>query len=732
MVQRWNDSGHLYLDGAGKHCIHRDVVSRLAIHQLEAVRFLYAQLQEYTGIFLNDESGLGKCYQTVAFLSALPVAGEDRSLILCPTPDRIHHWTYHLDALAPSLRPTVHPKSYLDATAEQSALRGTDWQYVVVDETREFMTERQLETLRSLAVKRYIFVSSVDLLDRLDVLQRRLDFCYPRDTSHLRAVLEQQQKRRTKRGIFKVYLCTRRFVLRRHVRNYRRLLPLIGRETFLERFGVWCAANNVETIVEETPQLKPVEERIEPTRANEEDLLTVPPLTRAMTPEAVTVNSARTNEEDLLAVPLLTRAMASETTADHSPVGENEAVPIHFAGSEPLFEPNETNTELMPVLRVDSDTPSEGNSTIPETAPDSEGYVQFGQELSSNGLASSQRSQPAAFATERYRFPFEKFLRSQQGAIRSSNSSVSVESIPNGQPQQQQPIVISSSDSPPRAKSPPLFEDSDHDTRSLHSDTAFSDDDDLSLMELLANSRSSAPLGKSGRPPSPSIALRRPSSFSTPITKLMFGQLADGQSSQPDGTGNVSSMDIFAESIVQAEGENVFEITKNNAFPNRIVVRGEEEGMPSLTLVDDSSDDDDVQIVEESCERVISLTEEPVGTPTRADKLNCAVVCQTTPPSGKGAAGANSALSPGRGWLGKRLQTSASVSPASGKNTPTTSRSTPKGGSAGSSCSKPLAHIVRDAKRRKKLDELFQIVDDKPEGGRRSSRRMRGSRGGSR
>uniref|UniRef100_A0A182KGP7 Helicase ATP-binding domain-containing protein n=1 Tax=Anopheles christyi TaxID=43041 RepID=A0A182KGP7_9DIPT len=701
MVPSCRHSGHWYLDGAREYCVQRELVSRLAIHQLEAVRFLYTQLREhnisfaqYTGIFLNDESGLGKCYQTVAFLSALPIVGEERSLILCPSLDRIHHWAYHLDALAPSLRSKVQPKSYLDVTEEQSALRGTDWQYVVVDETREFMTERQLETLRSLAVKRYIFVSSVDLLDRLDVLIRRLEFCYPRDSSHLRTVLEQQQKRRTKRGIFKVYLCTRRFVLRRHARNYRRVLPLIDKKSFGERFGVCCVANNVETTEEETPQPNPADERNRSTDSNKEDLLAVPLLlpSATMTPEA--------------------------TAIDQSPAKEDEAVPIHFTGSEPLFEPNETDTELMPVLRVESDTASDENFTIPETAPDSEGYMQFGQELFSNGLASSQRSQPAPLATERYRFPFEKFLRNQVvGVVRSSSSSLSVESISNGQ-QQQQPIVISSSDSPSRAKSPPLFEDSDHDTRSLTSDSPFSDDD--SLMELLANSRTSIPLvpTEESRPSSPSIAPHRQPSFSTPLTKLMFGPLASATGSQPDVTGNLSSMDMFAESLVQADGDNVFEITKNNAFPNRIVVHEEEAGEPSLRLVDVSTDDDDVQIVEDVSDYgIVNLLEETVGTP-KSDKHNRAVVCQTTPPSGNGT-GANQAFSPGRGWLGKRLQTSASVSPASGKNTPSTSRSSPRGGGvsgsarSGSTLCKGLPHIVRDAKRRREVADLFQSVDDR-------------------
>ncbi|XP_035910544.1 uncharacterized protein LOC118511493 [Anopheles stephensi] len=736
MVLRLQTTGHLYLDGSRTYCVHRELVSKLAIHQLEAVRFLYRQLREYTGIFLNDESGLGKCYQTVAFLSALAV-NEDRSLILCPTHDRIHHWTYHLDVLAPSLRTKVHPKSYQDIASEQSTLRGTDWQYVVVDETREFMSEKQLETLRSLAVKRYIFVSSVDLLVRLD-------FCYPHDPTHLRKVIEQQQKQRSKKGSFKVYLCTRRFLLRRYADNYRRKLPLIAKSEFLERFRAWSVANGVEIPVQGTPEPTEAsgeENSLSASHIEEEASSVAVPLGSAtMTPDAMGGCQEQASEQDDTPLSPVRCGQGDNLAKQTSPDHANEAIPVHYTDSEPLFEPNETNTELMPVLRVESDTPSENNTipetdgTIPETAPDSQGYLQFGQELLSHGYSSSQPSQ-LALATERYRFPIEKFLRSQ-GQLKSSSSSLSVESIPNGQPVPPvTEIVISSSDSPQRtAKSPPLFEDSDHDTKSLNS--CPSDDDDESLMELLATSRTLPPIGLGvERIPSPSIAPRRHPSFSTPITKLMFGPLADA------GSGNVSSVDMFAESLVAAgeNADNVFEITKNNAFPNRIVVNDEDaDGNVSLQLVDDSSDDDDVQIVDVTEGRIIDLVEDVVGTPKSPDKLNRPIVCQKTPPSG----GLNRIASPGRGWLGKGLRT-ASVSPASGKNTPTTSgkpspvragcsRSGGSGvaGTSGHSSSsrsvrKGMSPVVRDAKRRRKLDDLFQTVDDTKRG--RNSQR-RGSR----
>ncbi|XP_053664019.1 uncharacterized protein LOC128713183 [Anopheles marshallii] len=727
MVQRWTPIQHLYLDGSRKYRVHRELVSKLAIHQLEAVRFLYTQLREYTGIFLNDESGLGKCYQTVAFLSALAVS-EDRSLILCPDRDRLYHWTYHLDALAPSLRSKVHIKSYLDAGEEQSTLRRTDWQYVVVDETRRFMSDKQLETLRSLAVKRYIFVCSIDLLDRLDVLIKRLDFCYPRDTNHLLTVIEQQNKRRSQRDSYKLYLCTRRFILRRYSSSYRQTLPLIERGQFMESYQAWSIANEIDIPAIVTSQREPSEGRNNSTQSGGEEISS-----KTMTPEAMGVARGR-EKDDTTHSPI--RCGRLELTQENSPDHAFEAVPLHYTESEPLFEPNETNTELMPALRVESDTPSENysipeidSSTIPETASDSQGYVQFGQEISSHGYSSSQPFQPA-LATERYRFPIEKFLRNQ-GQLKSSSSSLSVESIPNGQPLPPvAEIVISSSDSQQRKspKSPALFDDSDHDTKSLNSITSDTEDD-ISLMELLASSRTVAPIGTIGeRIPSPSIALRRLPSISTPISKLMFGPLANGQGESQPEPNNISSVDMFADSLVTGENvDNVFEITKNNAFPNRIAVHGEANGNASLKLVNlDDSTDEDVQFVDETVGCIIDLANDTVSTP-KSDVLNRAVVCQKTPPSGA----LNQGVSPGRGWLGKSLR-KVTLSPASGGNTPSTSRQSPnrRGGSSGCSRAnavpKGTTPIVRDAKRRRKLDDLFQTVTDTKRGRssqRRASRR---------
>uniref|UniRef100_A0A182QQB6 Nuclear envelope membrane protein n=1 Tax=Anopheles farauti TaxID=69004 RepID=A0A182QQB6_9DIPT len=636
-----------------------------------------AELVRHTGIFLNDESGLGKCFQVVAFLSAT-VINESHSLIICPTRERLHHWSYHIAALAPALHGKVHPKSYLEVTTEQATVRATDWQYVVVDETRDRLSEKQLETLNSLAVEKYIFVWTSDLLDQLDVLARRIEFCYPRGTHHLRGCIERQQKRPTKLGNFKLYLYTRRFILRRYARNYRRVTPLVARNDFVARFNAWKVANGIEAVPESAPQPEEeVEIAPQATEAKEKSPVVSFPCS-GMTPEA-TVSDAQNNEI---------------------------AATLHAIDSEPLFEPNETNTELMPVLRVDSDTPSESTS-IPETldnngqetAPDSQGYIQFGQDIPSF-CSSTQPSASLPMATERYRFPIEKFLQSQ-GQLKSSSSSVSVESLPNGQVPPTEIVLISSSESPLRTKSPPLFEESDHDTKSLSSSLSSEADDPFMLDE----------------PPDVGRNRLRLASFSTPITKLMYGALAEPPRGNEPGNdpGDVSSVDMFAESIVEPPAnDNVFEITKNNAFSNRIAVHGDDE----LRIVDDEpSDDDSVQFVNETkIDRTIDLV--VVDTP---NVLNRAVVFQSTPPSA-GHTG-NQVVSPGRGWLGKSLR--AGNSPGS---TPSTSRHSPgKGGSGGmSGVRKVVTPVARDSKRRRKLEELFQNVDDR--GGKSQRKGARGMR----
>ncbi|XP_058120632.1 uncharacterized protein LOC131293990 [Anopheles ziemanni] len=694
--------GHLVLDSACKNFVDRNIVNKLAIHQLEGVRFLYNQLREYTGIFLNDESGLGKCYQIVALLSGTAVVSERPSIILCPNVERTHHWMYHLDVLSPTLRARVHPKSQLEVANELTVLKGTEWQYAIVDETRGFMTSPELERLRVLAVQKIIFLSSRDLLDELMVLSSRLQFSCGSSTEALKSMIVLERKRKTKKSSFRLYLCMRRFILRRRVRHYRQHLPLVKKEAHLKAFNAWKVANNIDTsdTVAAPETTLSLEYSISTARSQESAFLAIRSV--AMPPEVV--ESAHRES-----INFRKSAMLSSEDSDRiSPNNLDKPTPIYFAGSEPLFDFNETNTEQMPPLRVESDTspenePAPGGSEInipetatssggaidiPETVTDSEGYLQFGQQIS-DGSTSTQ----PVLADDRYRFPVEKLNQQPSTLKPASGSSLSGESLPNAQP----PVVtISSSDSPP--KSPPLFEDTDNDTLSMNSS-----DEDISFLKKLEKSASKSSPSSSGVPRKTELVRRQPS-VSTPIAKLMYGSLANVT---PHREVNVSSADIFGLSPIAPAApalDNVFEITKNSAFANRIVVREDDEaGVRTMQLADDSSDDE-VQFVDETV-RVINV-DDLTGTPKTNERNISPGAAQRTPPSG----GSNLGLSPGRGWLGKSNRTS-SISPRSSNVTPTTRRNSPGSGGSGSTFTRGGVPVVRDANRRRKLEELFKDVE---------------------
>ncbi|XP_052859913.1 uncharacterized protein LOC128267165 [Anopheles cruzii] len=656
---------HLHLDRNLDVFVHKDLVNQLADHQLEGVRFLYSQLREYTGIFLNDESGLGKCHQVLALLSAATRSGG-RSIVVCSSRKRIDHWAYHLDNVS---LPEAFASSRVVLGNRQELLtkewRSGSWEYVVVDETDCFMTAAELETLQMLTVEKFIFVSSVDLLDQLTVLSDRLPFCCESRTSTVRDCIEQQRKRNSKANRLKTYLCTRPFRLRRHATSYRKVLPIIEKHEFEKRFQAWTLARTSgDTLPVDTDQESQGEEN------------------KTMTPALLSSTHQSTVES------------------------VRREVPLQFADSEPLFEPFETGTEQMPVLRVtDSDSPAEhspGACEIPETAPDSEDYLPFGQDIS----GANTSTQPVELADERYRFPIEKFNRTHRPS-KSSGSSPSVESVPNGQqpPGPTEVLVVSSSaESVRHPKSPSLFGDTDNDTASIDS---ASSDDELTLADILAKSPGNiVPVRNEA-----SLAVLRQASCSTPIEKLIRGPLHHGVT--PVSPENVSSGDMFADSLVvepttAGPADNVFEITKNNAFANRIVVHEDAArgGIPMLRLEGDTSEDE-VQFVDvtERNAQLIDLDSEMPGTPksfnnSRWNKLEALRTPQTGPPP--------SGSSTSSGWLGKSLRKTGSGS--SGSTTPTSSKQSPQAGQSGSN--RRTGSVGRyPTKRRRKLDDLFQTVD---------------------
>ncbi|XP_058054072.1 uncharacterized protein LOC131205826 [Anopheles bellator] len=670
---------HLHLDRDLDVYVHQDLVNQLADHQLEGVRFLYNQLREYTGIFLNDETGLGKCHQVLAFLSATTRSGG-RSIVVCSSRKRIDHWAYHLDNLS---LPEAFASSRVLLGTRQELLtkewRSGSWDYVVVDETDCFMTAADLESLRMLTTEKLIFVSSVDLLDELMVLSDRLPFCCETSTSSLRDCIERQRKRKTKANRFKIYLWTRSFLLRRQAMSYRKVLPMIEKTEFEKRFHAWTVARTVDDTL-------PVDTDQEGTAHDEGNTVADTPLLK---------------EDNKTMTP----ALLSSTHQNIVELGDSEAeAPLQQTDSEPLFEPFETDTEQMPMLRVESDSPVEhsstpGESEIPETAPDSEDYLPFGQDI----LDANTSTQPVELADDRYRFPMEKFNGSQRPS-KSCAFTPSVESLPNAQ-QQQAPteviVVSSSAESVRHPKSPSLFGDTDNDTASIDSS-----DDELTLADILAKSPGNIVPGRSEKATTkPSLALRHQLSCSTPIEKLIRGPLHHRTTVSPE---NVSSADMFADSLVAdsttGAADNVFEITKNNAFANRLVVHEDavRGGIPTLRFEGDTSDDE-VQFIDVAHNQLIDLDSETPGTPKTFNKSRNKLEALRTPQTGPRASGSPVSS----GWLGKNLRKS---SESSGSTTPTSSKQSPQAGQSGSN--RRTASMGRDpTKRRRKLDDLFQTVD---------------------
>uniref|UniRef100_A0A182FGU6 Uncharacterized protein n=1 Tax=Anopheles albimanus TaxID=7167 RepID=A0A182FGU6_ANOAL len=742
----------LYLDHNQQHWVHQDLVNQLADHQLAGIRFMYQQLsREYTGIFLNDEPGLGKCHQALALLAAVTTKPSTRSMVLCSSRERANYWTYHLELLVvdASVRSRIRVKTHREiAQPTPDASPGTGcWHYIVVDETDRFATRVELAKLRLLQGERFIFLCSIDLLDHPTEISDRLPFCCePARTASLRKLINKQC---TKRDRFRAYLCLRPLLLRRYTSNYQRVLPMVVKEEFNRRFLAWSTPAD-RRLTGKSDKSCPVEPA---------------PLPH---PEAAILKKDDTKDSPLFAFSSFEMTPHAESTTEatkpamdrqpdeidrdpiksgHDPSATVGSVQATF--SEPLFEPFEMDTEQMPALRVESGSSPEGSvmgsqhtvigvpSTVPETLDaDSEEFLQLGQgaiSCSDSSTTQPQHQQVTEVEEDRYCFPMDKF---QQPACSSSSAASVVEpSIPNGQrPVSTTEVVVitsSSSSSDPkttRLKSPSLFGDSDNDTASLESDS----DTELSFTDMLAKSPGNLLPPSTSKRPSESrqraVPLPRTLTHcSTPIAKLITGPLplaSIGCGVGPSQELNLSSTDIFADSpaVGQRErtrlAENVFEITKNAAFPNRIVVQennatGELPGTPVLRIEGDSSDDDEVEIIEASDGVIDLVDEESDACKTKA------LAGQRTPQSstssssirrtGSGGGGLNRTPS-SSGWLVKRTPTSSISPKSSNSNTPTRGKRSPHpGGSDGNRQRIGDRFTGREpSKRRRKLDDEFQ------------------------
>lgn len=336
---------------------------------------------------------------------------------------------------------------------------------------------------------------------------------------------------------------------------------------------------------------------------------------------------------------------------------------------------------------------TERSSQATEQQTDSEGYLEFGQALvqpssqSENLSEALVRKAATVLADDKYNFPIDRLLRRKSPS--SSSTDLEVLSKENTIPNQ--PILISSSSSNGRDKSPDLFSDTDEES----DETVQLGNQDDSLMNLLL--KSPVNLEKTSKPNAPKALpkfLR--ATVSTPISKLLHGSLHE----EPDLSGERSSTnDIFADLTVKhpdANRTDVFEITDNNAFGNRIQVHAESDSMSPLR------DSDDVQFVSflrgpDNPSEIVDLDTE-VCTPKSQNGPPPNRLKRT--PSSKG-----SQSSTPRGWLTKGNRSSDS---GASPRTPTTGR---KSTSTERSKSTGRRSIGSSNVKRKKLENWFRDDD---------------------
>lgn len=697
------------------------VVEVLTPHQLEGIRFIHRGVKQNKGVILNDESGLGKTHQIVGYLSATVGLAADKTAILCDSAERVHHWLYHLELLTEFRTLILGEEGESDQLSGNQQIilatfdcfqknshallaREKDINLLVIDETKEVQCEIGfLSLIAEFQRAARIFLVTENLLDNPVRFSLRLKLCQVQfHVDALKTLLEEaiQTNRPLKKAKkLKLFFLTRSVWFRRYRSHHNSYLPLIDEHEFKFCFNAWKIANGMECRQIEENSLQVLEESSQELVENE-------------TAGETSLNMAIVGDKETSGIG---RDLSNETDDD-----KDEAVTVSYKVSEPLFD-FELSTEEMPKLVVetsDSETKSTiddvrksplvkasesektrvqtPNIEVPETErssqatddqTDSEGYLQFGQALfqpSSQIESSSEtlvRKSVIASSDDKYNFPIDRFFQRKS----PSSCSTDLEIVSKESVIANNPILVSSSSSNCREKSPDLFSDSEDETVK-----AISQDD--SLLNLLL--KSPVDLEKTSKPNAP---MQQPLpkflriNVSTPISKLLHGPL---QNEIPcTATERPSSNDIFADLTVKNPDPNrtdVFEITDNNAFGNQILVHAEKDSMSPLR------DSDDVQFVS-----ILRPPDEIVDLDTNA----CTPKSQNGPapnplkrtPSSKGTLPATP-----RGWLTtKSNRSSDSDSPRTPKTS--TRKSTPRTGrrSAGT-------NSTSSSFKRKKLENWFR------------------------
>ncbi|XP_062552274.1 protein suppressor of underreplication [Armigeres subalbatus] len=707
--------------GDGELC--GSLVEILKPHQLEGIRFIYRGLKQNKGVILNDESGLGKTHQIIGYLSAT-IGPADKIAILCNSLQRLDHWLYHLELLTAfetlildencdkdlfSLNPQIILSTFdcFQKHSDAFATRARNINLVVIDESKDVQCEIEfLALLAKLLSAPKIFVITENLLDNPVRFSLRLRFCHVQfHEEALKGLLTdvvQSNRPLKKLEKLKLFFLTRSVSIRRYRSHHKKHLPLIEKSEFQTCFGAWKIANGMDLNSQNDEVFeKSDHQHVE----DDEDCET-------------TLNMAIVGDAESSGIG---RDLSRENGDDDG----IEAANVAYKISEPLFE-IEQSTEEMPQLVVESSdsetkstlgdmqkmslarsTESEksifltSNIEIPETErtsqasegqTDSEDYIQFGQALiePSTQIESSSealvRKTFTPLTDDNYDFPIDRFLQRKT----PSSSSTDLEIVSKESVTANNPVLVSSCSSNGREKSPDLFSDSEDDTVKV-----ISQDD--SLMKLLFKSPVDLERTTQRDLKIPKFLPKFPrTNVSTPISKLIHGPLQDETANSSNSDERPSSNDIFADLTVKNPDPNrtdVFEITDNNAFGNKILVHAEKDSMSPLR------DSDDVQFVSvlrppDGPIEIVDLDTD-VCTPKSQNGPPPEPMRRTTPSS------KNSLPSTPRGWLTKSNRSSDSDSPRTPKTT--RKKSTPQSArrSVGS-CSSASSF------KRKKLENWFR------------------------
>ncbi|XP_065075878.1 uncharacterized protein SuUR [Ochlerotatus camptorhynchus] len=719
------------------------VVEVLACHQLEGIRFIHRGLKQNKGVILNDESGLGKTHQVVGYLSAT-VGTADKGAIVCSSLERIHHWLYHLELLTELTTVVLEDVDSDHLSGNHQIILATfesfekqsdsllskekEIKLLVIDETKNEHCEISLLTLISkFTTTAKLFLTTQNILDDLVRLSLRLKLCHLQFHGEtLKELLEggNANKPLSKSRKLKLFFLTRSVLLRRYRSHHKNILPLIEDSEFRFCFAAWKIANGMEgcqsQVLLEDSQILVDQSIVPEVIESTSGLMFNPELGENDTVCDTSLNMAIVGEAE-------SSGIGRDLSHDTDDGNNRSAATVAYKGSEPLFD-CEQSTEEMPKLVLessDSETKSPvdkvrksplakvsesemtqsktRNIEVPETErsspatehqTDSEGYLEFGQALvqpSSQSESSSEtlvRKSATVLADDKYNFPIDRLLRWKSPSSSSTDLEVlSKESVlPN------QPILVSSSSSNGREKSPDLFSDTDEEA----DETVKLGTQDDSLMNLLLKSPVNLETTSKPDVPKPLPKFLR-AKVSTPISKLLHGSLHE----EPDlSVERSSSNDIFADLSVKNRDPNrtdVFEITDNNAFGNRIQVHAESDSMSPLRDSDDvqfvsvlRGPDNQIEIVDLDTE-VCTPKSQNGAPPNRAKRT----------PSSK-----ESLFSTPRGWLTKGNRSSDSEAsprtPTTGRKSSSTERAKSTGRrSTGSSNVK-----------RKKLENWFRDDDD--------------------